>query len=124
MVTRPSSGAWIPAAIFISVDLPAPLPPTRPTISPGATERSTPRSARTPPNDFLTPASSSINPASLLELAQLRPEGGKVVLLDGGDAGVDGRGDGLPLLELLEGLHRLVAELERLLHHRGVDGPV
>ncbi len=56
IVTVPSSGVWMPAATFISVDLPAPLPPTRPTISPAATSKSTPRSAMTPPKDFLIPS--------------------------------------------------------------------
>ena len=54
MDTVPASGRWTPAATFIKVDLPAPLPPRSPTISPGFTSKSTPRNARTPPNDFST----------------------------------------------------------------------
>ena len=38
--------------IFISVLLPAPFSPARPWISPTCSEKSTPRSACTPPNDF------------------------------------------------------------------------
>src|SRR3954453_22800283 len=40
--------------IFISVDLPAPFSPTRPWISPAASEKSTPRSAVTPPKLLVT----------------------------------------------------------------------
>ena len=42
---RPASGAWKPARILISVDLPEPFSPRRPWTSPGSTLRSTPRSA-------------------------------------------------------------------------------
>src|SRR3954452_16408953 len=49
----------MPAMVFTSVDLPAPLSPTRPTTSPGATSRSTPSRACTAPNLLLTPRSES-----------------------------------------------------------------
>ena len=44
-----------PAMIFISVLLPAPFSPTRPWISPARSAKSTPRSASTPPKDFVMP---------------------------------------------------------------------
>src|SRR4051812_37543882 len=40
--------------IFISVDLPAPFSPTRPWISPAASEKFTPRNAITPPKLLVT----------------------------------------------------------------------
>ena len=49
-----------PASTCISVDLPAPLWPTRPTHSPAATRKSTPSSARTAPKCFSTPSSSTM----------------------------------------------------------------
>ncbi len=45
---RPWLGAVTPPRIFISVDLPAPFSPTRPMISPGATDRLTSARAVTP----------------------------------------------------------------------------
>src|SRR5689334_7105550 len=45
----PASGAWTPASVFTSVDLPAPLSPTSATTSPGYTVKFAPRSARTRP---------------------------------------------------------------------------
>src|ERR1700678_2160957 len=57
MKIRPRSGAAPPARICISVDLPAPLWPTRPTHSPVAMSRLTPSRARTAPKDFSTPSS-------------------------------------------------------------------
>src|SRR4029078_8655003 len=44
----PASWRWTPERILISVDLPAPLSPTRPTDSPSATSRFTFLSAWTP----------------------------------------------------------------------------
>jgi hypothetical protein len=41
----PESGITAPARIFIAVDLPAALSPTRPSTSPGRTRIVTPRSA-------------------------------------------------------------------------------
>src|SRR3954451_5190752 len=55
----PSSGLFTPAIVFTSVDLPAPLSPTRATTSPGCTARSTSVSAWTAPNRLETPRSSS-----------------------------------------------------------------
>src|SRR5436853_2320942 len=50
MTMRPAgSGRSTPAMILISVDLPDPFSPTRQCTSPAASERSTPRSATTPP---------------------------------------------------------------------------
>ena len=54
----PSSAAWMPAIVFTSVDLPAPLSPTRPTTSPAWTAKSTRSRAWTGPNRLLTPSSS------------------------------------------------------------------
>src|SRR5690606_32356645 len=54
---RPRSGTRVPASVCISVDLPAPLWPTRPMHSPASTLKSTPSSARTAPKCFSTPSS-------------------------------------------------------------------
>src|ERR1700722_11038636 len=44
----------------MTVDLPAPFSPTRPTICPASIARSIPFTACTPPNDLATPASSTM----------------------------------------------------------------
>src|SRR5215813_13739807 len=64
----PLSGVSVPASTCISVDLPAPLWPTRPTHSPAATAKSTPSSARTAPKCFSTPSSLTmmLSPASAI----------------------------------------------------------
>src|SRR5215217_6925279 len=49
----------MPDMTFTSVDLPAPLSPTRPTTSPARTSKSTPPSACTAPKRFVTPCSAS-----------------------------------------------------------------
>ena len=54
----PSSAGWIPAMHLMSVDLPAPLSPTRAMTSPAATRKSTWYSAWTAPKRFETPRSS------------------------------------------------------------------
>src|SRR3954452_11202121 len=54
----PSSPGWIPAIALISVDLPAPLSPTRATTSPASTSKSTPVRASTAPKRLLTPRAS------------------------------------------------------------------
>src|SRR4051812_3511281 len=54
---RPLSGRIMPAITLSSVDLPAPLWPTRPSHSPTPIERSTPFSARTAPKCFSAPVS-------------------------------------------------------------------
>ena len=51
------SGGWAPEIDLISVDLPAPLSPTRATTSPGWTSRSTSLSASTGPKLFVKPFS-------------------------------------------------------------------
>src|SRR5436305_15332090 len=56
--TVPPSGGLIPAIALTSVDLPAPLSPTRPTTSPALTVKSTRSRAWTGPNRLLTPSSS------------------------------------------------------------------
>src|SRR5215203_553718 len=48
----PAFGAYIPARMRISVDLPAPFSPTSAWISPRATSSSAPRFAGTGPNDL------------------------------------------------------------------------
>src|ERR1041384_5311718 len=55
----PRVGWCTPARILISVDLPAPLSPSRQWTSPRTRRRSTSASATTLPNDFVTPSSSS-----------------------------------------------------------------
>src|SRR5215213_2024503 len=49
----------MPDMTLTSVDLPAPLSPTRPTTSPARTSKSTPASACTAPKRLLTPCSAS-----------------------------------------------------------------
>src|SRR4051812_27693908 len=60
----------MPEMTLTSVDLPAPLSPTRPTTSPGMTRKSTPFSARTAPNRLVIPRSSSRG-GGLCHLGQL-----------------------------------------------------
>src|ERR1044072_1216395 len=55
----PLSIGWTAAMHFVSVDLPAPLSPTRAMTSPGDTWKSTSNSAWTAPKLFETPCSSS-----------------------------------------------------------------
>src|SRR3954454_1633385 len=52
------SPGWMPAIALISVDLPAPLSPTRATTSPAPTSKSTSVRASTAPNLFVTPLTS------------------------------------------------------------------
>ncbi len=65
-VTLPSSGASRPRSMSIVVDLPAPLGPSRATVSPAAMPTSMPRTASTvvPPRrkDFTSPRSSTSLP--------------------------------------------------------------
>src|ERR1700674_5851979 len=54
-VIVPLLGAWTPARILTSVDLPAPLSPTNATTSPARTSRSMSVSAATAPKRLETP---------------------------------------------------------------------
>src|ERR1041384_2433463 len=54
----PALGGGTPARILISVDLPAPLSPSRQWTSPRRSRRLTSWRAATVPNDLLTPSSS------------------------------------------------------------------
>src|SRR4051812_9067480 len=85
----PSSIEWIPATHLTSVDLPAPLSPTRAMTSPARTSKSTPRRACTAPNRLCTPRSSSsgVSLTALAPFAGGTPPGGgvpsgRVALLD------------------------------------------
>ncbi len=51
----PASGGYAPPRHLMSVDLPAPLWPSKAWTCPIGTVRSTPSSARTPPKDFVSP---------------------------------------------------------------------
>ena len=51
----PAVGAWSPARIFRSVDLPAPFSPSSPWIEPASTARSTSSSASVPGKRFVMP---------------------------------------------------------------------
>ena len=51
--TLPSSGSRTPAMSLSSVLLPCPLPPTRPTASPGPTEKDTLRRAQKVPRGLV-----------------------------------------------------------------------
>src|SRR5437899_2953849 len=69
----------MPAIVFTSVDLPAPLSPTRPTTSPAWTSRSTPSRACTAPNRLLTPRRESSAPFAFIWrpfLSHFLPRGG------------------------------------------------
>lgn len=55
MATVPVSGGAKPDSRSSTVVFPAPLGPINPTISPGATYRSTPSTAVTPPNALRSP---------------------------------------------------------------------
>ena len=55
----PSSGVWTPDSVLISVDLPAPLSPSRQWTSPGRTSNDTSFSAITEPKYLLTDLSST-----------------------------------------------------------------
>src|SRR6266566_3326353 len=52
---EPDAGRTNPLIASMSVDLPAPLGPMRPTISPGETVSDTPSTAVTPPNRTVSP---------------------------------------------------------------------
>src|SRR5829696_8337300 len=67
----PPSAGWIPAIVFTSVDLPAPLSPTSATTSPGWTSKSTSLSAWTGPKLLLTPlrASTGVLPSAFMPCA-------------------------------------------------------
>src|SRR3954468_18936819 len=67
----------MPAMVFTSVDLPAPLSPTRPTTSPGATSRSTPSRACTAPNLLLTPRSESKGLSAFISVLSRCARGGR-----------------------------------------------
>src|SRR3954452_3125162 len=56
MISRPSSGFWKPEMVLISVDLPAPLSPSRPSTSPLPRCRLISRSAVTGPKRLATPS--------------------------------------------------------------------
>src|SRR5216117_4286037 len=54
--TDPASASWRPIRTSRSVVLPAPFGPTRPSLSPFASSRSTSANRRRPPWDFATPS--------------------------------------------------------------------
>src|SRR6187551_930991 len=76
----------MPAMHLISVDLPAPLSPTRAITSPARTSKSTPSSAVTDPKLFETPRVSSLG------VAVLAVAGPTLVALTRWTPGRDGRG--------------------------------
>ena len=61
---RPPEGGNVPAITWNRVDLPAPLGPAMPKISPSATCRSTPSNACSLPNTLVTDSVSRIKPRS------------------------------------------------------------
>src|SRR4029079_8862280 len=71
MRISPESGRWAPDSTFISVDLPAPLPPTRPTTSPGRRSMLTSSTACTPPKETRMLRISTIGPALTLPIGLL-----------------------------------------------------
>src|SRR5215212_8773730 len=79
--TSPLSTGWMPAMHLMSVDLPAPLSPTRAMTSPGATWKSTSKRACTAPKLFETPCSSRTGVSVTLKapLARKRKPGAPTV---------------------------------------------
>src|SRR5689334_7162697 len=70
--SSPESGVWIPAMIFISVDLPAPFSPMTACTVPGSTRKETSSSAMTPGNalqTFLT-SRSAVTASVFVEVAR------------------------------------------------------
>src|SRR5438105_11730517 len=85
----PESGATAPVMILMSVDLPAPFSPTSAWTSPCRRSNDTPRSARTPENDFVM---ETARRRELFTAADGTPRGGRdaaLVLLF--MAGMDGQ---------------------------------
>src|SRR4051812_18016410 len=117
----PSSCCTAPASTFISVDLPAPLSPTRPRTSPRRRVRSTPRSDRTGPKDLVMPRSSTSRASVIRSLPEV--DGVVADVLRRDDVDVDGV---LPRHRVVAGQvdrrsHRPVPELEAVLLHDGGD---
>src|SRR3954469_113897 len=134
MSTSPESGCSIPPATFIRVDLPAPFSPSSATTSPGCTSRETPFSACTPRKRFWmfrswrtgTPMTAESMPASApAKLGESLSEVVHVVLSQhpGRNEYLTSRGNTRPVAgeDFGHERHRLVAELERLLHHGAGD---
>src|SRR5215475_11745620 len=110
----PASGGTIPKRMFISVVLPEPFSPRRPTMRPGATSRSIERFACTEPNDFEIPCMRSIvAPCTLVKVGEGSDAAARV-FLDGLDLEVAG-GDLL--------LDRLQLGRDRR-GHRGIERAV
>src|ERR1041384_1428605 len=112
--TSPPSGWWMPVSTLMSVDLPAPFSPTRAWIEPRWRVKSTPSSALTPANAFVTPATSMTGSVGIGEL--LRGVGGVVLVV--GDHDV--LRDLLAGRELLQRVERERAEARVGLDHGGV----
>src|SRR6266516_6667524 len=91
--TSPPLGRSKPSSIRISVVLPAPFAPSRPTTSPGATCRSTSSTAATRPNSRVAPMLCAS--ASVMRTSQLTREGCDdhgVLQVRSGDLPGNGRG--------------------------------
>src|SRR5687768_14785842 len=130
--TSPESGCSMPATTFISVDFPAPFSPRRATTSPARTSRLTPFRAWTPGKRFWMFRSCrsgtlmterSNQPASApAQLGQRLEERVDVVLAQNlrRDEQLTVGGHDRPIApeHLRHARHRLVTELERLLHDR------
>src|SRR5215470_9968587 len=86
----PASGVTIPKRMFISVVLPEPFSPRRPTMRPGATSRSIERFACTEPNDFEIPCMRSIVAPCTLVTMEEGSDAAARVFLDGLDLEVAG----------------------------------
>src|SRR3954469_1701044 len=136
MSTSPESGCSIPPATFIRVDLPAPFSPSSATTSPGCTSRETPFSACTPRKRFWMlrssrtgtpiPAEPVWDASATAKLGQFLPELVDVVLSQHSRRDehlMARRNTGfVASQDLRHERHRLVAELEWLLHDGASDG--
>src|SRR5436190_768137 len=81
--TVPPSGRYTPVKIWIRVDLPAPLAPSRAWTSPTRQVRSTPSRTRLPENDLVIPSASrkgTVVISGRANACSLGPEGGRQVV--------------------------------------------
>src|SRR5580698_10512993 len=138
----PSSCRWMPAKIFMSVDLPAPFSPTTPSTSPSSSDNDTWWRTGTPRNALETrsisrrrgaaPAKASIQPTPLAFSHLIGPEaiGLQFIAVDG----LLGQKDMRPIFVLrdlrlvavevlLHVFDRLAGHGQRVLGHRRVHVP-
>src|SRR4249920_3900302 len=93
MRISPESGGWAPDSVCISVDFPAPLPPTTATTSPACRSMLTSSTAWTPPKATrMLRSSTSVGRSAADEASGLVARSVIVSLLRSGAAGLDDDG--------------------------------